>query len=99
MFIIIVFCLGCDRPSGLLFFVLTSFFVPSSSVSLSYFRFCCSNARVFGKTLVHQFPISYSHAEWYFCFPTVQLQVHILYLELKNINASALVNLYTSKLN
>ena len=44
MFIIIVFRLGCDRPSGLLLFVpavlfsiLTCLFCVSSSVSLSYF--------------------------------------------------------------
>ena len=44
MFIIIVFRLGCDRPSGLLLFVpavlfsiLTPLFCPASSVSLSYF--------------------------------------------------------------
>ena len=42
--IIIVFWLGCNRPSGLLLFVpalllsiLTPLFLPSSSVSLSYF--------------------------------------------------------------
>ena len=27
------------------------------------FHSCCSNAQVFGKTLVHEFPISYSHSE------------------------------------
>ena len=32
------------------------------------FHYCCSHARVFGKTLVHEFPISYSHTEWYFIF-------------------------------
>ena len=44
MFIIIVFRLGCDRPSGVrlfvpavLFSILTPLFCPSSSVSLSYF--------------------------------------------------------------
>ena len=44
MFIIIVFWLGCDRPSGHLFFmpplifsILTPLFLPPSSVSLSYF--------------------------------------------------------------
>ena len=44
MFIIIVFWLGCDRLSGLHFFVLalllsilTPLFLPSSFVSLSYF--------------------------------------------------------------
>ena len=29
------------------------------------FRSCCSNARMFRKTLVHQFHISYSHTDWY----------------------------------
>ena len=28
------------------------------------FLSCCSHARVFGKTLVHKFPISYGHTEW-----------------------------------
>ena len=32
------------------------------------FRSCCSHARVFGKTLVHEFPMSYSHTEWYLPF-------------------------------
>ena len=32
------------------------------------FHYCCSHARVLGKTLVHEFPISYSHAEWYLLF-------------------------------
>ena len=64
-FIIIVFWLGCDRPSGLLLFVpavlfsiLTPLFCVSSSV---LFHSCCSHAWVFGKTLVHEFPVSYSH--------------------------------------
>ena len=39
-----------------------------SSVSLSSFILCCSHARVVGKTLVHEFPISYSNTEWYFIF-------------------------------
>ena len=30
------------------------------------FHSCCSRAWVFGKTLVHEFPVSYSHTEWYF---------------------------------
>ena len=29
------------------------------------FHSCCSHARVFGKTLVHEFLISYNHTEWY----------------------------------
>ena len=27
-----------------------------------------SHAQVFGKTLLHEFPITYSHAEWYVLF-------------------------------
>ena len=29
------------------------------------FQSCCSHAQVFGKTLVHEFPISYRHTEWH----------------------------------
>ena len=32
------------------------------------FHSCCSNARVFGNTFVHEFPISYSLIEWYLLF-------------------------------
>ena len=35
---------------------------------LILFHSCCSNARVLEKILVHEFPISYSHAEWYTFF-------------------------------
>ena len=28
------------------------------------FQSCCSHAQVFGKTLVHEFPIFYSHTKW-----------------------------------
>ena len=55
-FIIIVFWLGCDRPSGFLFFVpalllsmLTTLFLPSSSVSLSYFIFAVPMRECLGK--------------------------------------------------
>ena len=67
LFIIIVFWLGCDRPSGLLMFVpalLLTIFV----CLFVLFRSCCSHACVFGKTLVHEFPMSYSHTEWYLHF-------------------------------
>ena len=40
---------------------------------------CCSHVLVFGKTIVHEFPISYSHTEWYILFLTVQLQVYTAY--------------------
>ena len=71
MFIIIVFWLGSDRPSELLFLSCPLCFFPHSRFT-SYllrlffvlFRFCCSHARVFGKTHVYEFRISYSHTEW-----------------------------------
>ena len=56
MFTIIVFWLGCDRPSGLLLFVyalllsiLTPLFLPSSSVSLSYFVLAVPMSECLGK--------------------------------------------------
>ena len=56
LFIIIVFWLGCDRPSGLLLFVpalllsiLTPIFLPSSFVSLSYFVFALPMRECLGK--------------------------------------------------
>ena len=46
--------------------VLKLLFLLSLSVSLIIlFHSCCSHAQVFWKTLVHEFPISYSHTEWY----------------------------------
>ena len=75
--IIIVFRLSCVRPPGLLFFVpalllsiLTPFFLPSSSVSLSYFIFAVPMPECLGKhsCMSSEFPISYSHTEWYLPF-------------------------------
>ena len=64
LFIIIVFWLGCDRPSGLLFFRarFASFHTHASLLVFFVcffilFHSCCSHARVFGKTLVHEFPV------------------------------------------
>ena len=57
------------------------------------FRSCCSHAQVFGKTLVHEFPNSYSYTEWYLVFPTVQLHVHNVYSERKSGSTLALVYL------
>ena len=72
LFIFIIFWLGCDRPSGLLFFraCFASFYTHASILTVFVclfilFSSCCSHARVFGKTLVHEFPISYSNTEWY----------------------------------
>ena len=75
MFIHIVFWLSGDSPSGLPFFRarFTSFHTHASLLSVFVclfvlFHSCCSHARVFWKILVHKFPISYSHTEWYFIF-------------------------------
>ena len=45
-------------------FFLTSF--PLSLIVL--FQSCCSHAQVFGWTLVHEFPFSYSQTEWNLLF-------------------------------
>ena len=42
--------------------------LPSSSVSLYFFILAVAHARVFGKTLVHEFHMSYGHTEWYLLF-------------------------------
>ena len=85
MFIIIVFWLGCDRPTGLLLFVpallisiLTPLFLPSSSVSLSYFVLSVPMRECFGKhsCMSSQFPIAILNGIF---FPTVQLQMHNVY--------------------
>ena len=75
MFIfIILFSFGCDGKSGHLFFRarFTSFhhaFLLSVFVCFFIlFHSCCSHARVFGKTLAHEFPIFYSHTKWYLLF-------------------------------
>ena len=45
--------------------MVTPLFLPElSSVTLSYFIPAVPIVRVFGKILVHEFPISYSHIEW-----------------------------------
>ena len=63
--------------SRLLFFLRTRFtsFVTHSSLLNFFILFhsCSSHARVFGKTLLHEFPISYYHSGF---SPTVHLQVH-----------------------
>ena len=67
LFIIIVFWLGCDRPTGLLLFVpalllsiLTPLFFPSSSVSLSYFGLTVPIRECLGKhsCMSSPFPIA-----------------------------------------
>ena len=59
------------------------------------FHSCCSHAQVFGKTLVHEFLISYSHTEWHLFFSdsaTTSAQKRIL-CEMATV-ANALVTLY-----
>ena len=67
LFIIIVFWLGCDRPSGLLLFVpalllsiLALLFLPSSSVSLSSFVLAVPMRECLGKhsCMSSPFPIA-----------------------------------------
>ena len=73
MFIIIIFWLGCDRPSSRrpIFYSFirarfTSFHTHASLLAsfpcfFILFHSCCSHAWVFEKTLVHEFDGSYSH--------------------------------------
>ena len=70
MFIIIVFWLGCDRRRNFCSCRFASLHVHDSLLTIfvclfALFRSCCSHAWVFGKTLWHEFPMSYSHTEWY----------------------------------
>ena len=73
MFVIIVFRLGCYRPSGLLLFVpavlfsmLTPLFCVSSSVSLSYFVLAVPMRECLGKHSCMSSPFPINHTEWYF---------------------------------
>ena len=80
----------------------TSFHTHASLLTLFcffiLFHSCCSHARVFRKTLLHEFPIYYRHTEWYFLFFRQCSYKRILYSERKSRNTCALVNLYV-KLN
>ena len=105
LFIIIVFRLICDRPSGLLLFVpdvlfsiLTPLFCVSSSVSLSYFVPAVPMRKCLRKhsCMSSSFPIVILNDTSF--FPTVQLQVHNENQARYGRNTDALVNLST-KLN
>ena len=70
-----VYLLFVNIPwSGLLFCArFTSFHTHASLLTFFVclfvlFHTCCFHARVFGKTLLDEFPISNSHTEWYFIF-------------------------------
>ena len=77
----IIFWLGSDRPSGLLFFVPALLLSMHTHVSLLTFFVCffilfhswCVHERAFGKTLGHEFRISYSHTDWYLFFRSAKL--------------------------
>ena len=89
LLIIIVFWLGCDSPSGLLFFVpslilsiLTSLFLSSSSVSLSYFVLAVPMRECSGKHLCTSspFPMAilngnffFREAKWSLLWPKLRL--------------------------
>ena len=73
MFINIVFWLGSDRLLGLLRASFTAFHTHASLLTLFIclivlFHSCGSYARVFGKTLLQELPISNSYIEWRFLF-------------------------------
>ena len=55
------------------------------------FRSCCSHARVFGKTLVHEFPMSYCHTEWYLHFFAIRNSLCGQTLRLSKLNKAKLV--------
>ena len=77
MFIIIVFRLGCDRPTGLLLFapavlfynlIITPLFSPSSSVSSSYFTLAVPMRECLGKhsCMISSFAIAILNGTSYF---------------------------------
>ena len=58
---------GIVRPSGLLYFVLTSVYVRPYLLALFIFvlfHYCCCPAQMFWTTLVQELHIFYCHTEW-----------------------------------
>ena len=97
MFIIIVFWLGCDRPSGLIFSCPLCLFLYSRLSScllrlflylISFLLFPCARVWEIIRAWV---PIAILNGTCF--FPTVQLQVQNVYLERKTRNSCAPVNL------
>ena len=78
---------------ALLLSILTPLFLPSSSVSSSYFFLAVHMSECLGKhsRMSSPFPIAILNGTC--IFPTVQLQVHNVYSERKIRNSCALVNL------
>ena len=50
------------------------------------FHSCCSHTLVCGKTLVHEFPISYSHTEWYLLFSRGEIVLALAELRISKFN-------------
>ena len=70
MFIIIVFWLGSLFLSCPLYFFHTYASLLTAFVCFFiWFHFFCPYRQEFGKTLVHEFPIAYSHTKQYLIFP------------------------------
>ena len=79
--------------SGLLFSVPLYFFPYSRASFLIFFvccfillHTCCYHVRVFMKTLLHEFPISYSHTECYLLFSRGEIVLAWLMLHLSKFN-------------
>ena len=83
----------------LLLSILTPLFLPSSSVSLSYFVLAIPMRECLGKHSYMSSPCPIAILNCTCLFPTLQLQVHNVYSERKTRNSCALVNLYDFKLN
>ena len=89
MFIFIVYWLGRDKPSGILFC-----FVPTSLLStLTYFIFAVQMRERLGKhsCMCSSFPIPILNGTCF--FPIVQQEVHNVYTERKSRNTWTLVTL------
>ena len=76
---------------ALLLFLLTPLFLPSSSVTLSYFVLVVPMRDCLGKHLCMSSPFPKAILNGTCFFPTVQRQVHNVYSEQKTRNSCALV--------
>ena len=57
------------------------------------FHSCSSHARMFGKTLMHDFPISYSHAERYLLYSRNEMIFEVEESHFKKTNCNGLISL------
>ena len=79
---------------ALLFSILTPLFLPSSSVTLSYFIIAVPMCGCLGEHSCTSSLFTIAILNGTCFFPLVQLQVHNVYSERKTRNTCALVNLY-----